>query len=157
MPFLDLDDRPPCPVCGAEGGNCGPEGDHPGKITFEEWGGDPPTRSSRQKEKVLMANAVVATERIHERVAIPRSTRTRKVLRYGPGQVVAPEDVDRLNVRPDGTQSKVPTADAASDVVTPLAAKKKAPAKKSAARKATTKKAAPRKKAAAKKTAKKRA
>lgn len=105
-----------------------------------------------------MANAVVATERIHERTSIPRSSRTRKVLRYAPGQVVKPEDVERLNVKADGTQGKVPTTDEGSTVTTPLAAKKqarKAPAKK-AARKATAKKAAPRKKAVAKRAAPKK-
>lgn len=107
-----------------------------------------------------MANAVVATERIHEILPVPRSSRTRRVLRYAPGQVVSPEDVDRLNVKADGTQGKVPTAEADASGAVPLAAKKaaakKAPARKATAKKATTKKAAPRKKAAAKKVAPRR-
>jgi hypothetical protein len=107
-----------------------------------------------------MANAVVATERIHEVLTIPKTERTRRVLRYAPGQVVKPEDVERLNVKADGTQGKIPTTDP-TDGVVPLAAKKaaakKAPARKATAKKAATKKkAAPRKKAAAKKVAPRR-
>jgi hypothetical protein len=149
-----FEERPPCVVCGAEGGNCGPEGDKPHHVQFKEWGPQP-----RKPKEPDMANAVVATERIHEVLTIPKTERTRRVLRYAPGQVVSPEDVDRLNVKADGTQGKIPTTDP-TDGVVPLAAKKaaakKAPARKAAAKKATTKKAAPRKKAAAKKVAPRR-
>ncbi len=102
-----------------------------------------------------MADAIVATERIHERIPVPRSKRTRKVLRYGPGQVVPPADVDRLNVKADGTQSSVPTAEDGSTVSVPLPAKKAA-AKRKAPAKAAAKKASPAKKAAKKAPAKKR-
>lgn len=102
-----------------------------------------------------MGNAVVATARIFEEVPIPRTSRTRKVLRYAVGHVVPGGDVDRLNVKADGTQAKVPTAEADASGAVPLAAKKapakKAPAKKAAAKrttkKATAKRAAPRKRA----------
>lgn len=97
-----------------------------------------------------MANAVVAAERIRERVPIPRSKRTKTILRYAPGNVVTPEDVERLGVKPDGTQPVIPTADGGSDVSVPLPAKKAA---KKATKKATAKKRAPAKKAAAKKPA----
>jgi len=61
---------------------------------------------------------VVASERIFEKVRIPRSkTRTRKVLRYTPGQVIPSEVAKALGVRKDGTQKKVPTSDDATGVV----------------------------------------
>lgn len=100
-----------------------------------------------------MGNAVVATARIFEEVPIPRTTRTRKVLRYTPGHPIPEADVARLNVKADGTQSSVPLADADESGAVPLAAKK-APAKRAAktAAKRTTKKATA-KKAAARKRA----
>ena len=99
---------------------------------------------------------VVATERIFEEVPIPRSDRTRRVLRYAVGQVVPEADLDRLNVTKDGTQKSVPMAETdESGAVVPLAsstAGRPAPAREpvtSGAAKAqarqTAKKAAPKK------------
>lgn len=80
---------------------------------------------------------VVAFARIFEEVPIPRSERTRRVLRFAPGQVIPEADAKRLNVKADGTQSKVPVADADDAGVIPLTqtVKKAAPAKKAAAKK----------------------
>lgn len=146
------DVRPPCVICGAEGGNCGPLDGSSGKpdhVQFVEWGGDDrPTPSSKtKKEPIIMGNAVVATARIFERVPIPRSSRTRRVLRYAVGQIVPEDDVDRLRVKADGTQRSVPEADSDPAGVVPLAAKKAAKKATKKAAKRTTKKAAPRKKA----------
>lgn len=58
-----------------------------------------------------MADDVIATTRIYEEVPIPRSDRTRRVLRYGVGAVVPADDQKRLNVSKDGGQSKVPMAE----------------------------------------------
>lgn len=145
-----LDTRRPCPVCGHPTGDCGPEGDHPSHVLFEEWGEGYKAPDERNP---TMAD-VVATERIWEAVPVPRTKdRTRRVLRYRPGQVIPEATAKALNVKADGTQSKVPTADADTTNVVPLqAAPRKAAAKKAPARKATAKKA-PAKKAAAKKAA----
>lgn len=95
-------------------------------------------------------NAVVATARIFEKVPIPRSDRTSKVLRFTPGNVIPGDVAERLNVGADGTQSSIPTADAEATSAVPLtptptkAAQKAAPAKKVAKAKSaakTTKKA----------------
>lgn len=55
---------------------------------------------------------VIATERIFEKLPITNAQeRTRKVLRFAPGQVVPDEEAERLGVSADGTQADVPTAD----------------------------------------------
>lgn len=105
----------PCPVCGAEGGNCGPEGDHPGAVRFKEWAADyrPP------KEGMEMGD-VVARDRVWERVPIPRSKRFRRVLRYRAGQVIPEEKARALNVGDDGIQTEVPTSDRDESPSVPL-------------------------------------
>ncbi len=134
------DVRPPCPVCGIEGSNCGPldgSEDRPHHVQFAEWDRTPPPstwKSRKTKETVIMGNAVVATARIFEEVPIPHGRgRTSKVLRYTPGHVVPEADAVRLNVKADGTQSSVPTSETATVGGHPLPVKKaaKAPAKKS--------------------------
>lgn len=142
------DDNPPCLVCGAEGGNCGPPGDKPRHVLFIEWAHPP--GEVEIKEKVTMAdqNAVVATERIFEVREIPRTSRTRKILMYAPGQIVPGPDVERLNVRPDGTQGKTPTVEVDTSGAVPLDQKPKArksPARKTTASKTRAKKTASRK------------
>ena len=99
---------------------------------------------------------VVATARIFEEVPVPRSSRTRKVLRYAVGQVIPEAEAKRLGVSSEGTQKKVPLAETDPSGVVPLT-QKAIPAKKTAAKKAPAKKAAPAKKTAkASKAAKKR-
>lgn len=148
-----FEDRQPCPVCDHPTGDCGPEGDHPPHVLFEEWGEG---YKAPDERKTTMAD-VVATERIWERVPIPRTKdRTRKVLRFAAGSIVPEEDAKRLNVKADGTQSKVPLAETDESGTVPLsdppkAAAKAAPTKKAAAKKAAAKKAGTAKKAAAKK------
>lgn len=145
-----LDHRKPCPICDHPTGDCGPEGDHPSHVLFEEWGEGYRAPDERKTE---MAD-IVATERIWENVPIPRTAdRTRRVLRYRPGQVVPEDRAKALNVKADGTQSKVPTADdATGDAAVPI--KKAAPVKK-AAKKTTAKRAG--KKATGRKAAAKKA
>lgn len=53
---------------------------------------------------------VVASERIFEDMPIPRSTRTRRILRYAPGAVIPEARAKALNVGKNGRQKKVPTA-----------------------------------------------
>lgn len=66
---------------------------------------------------------VVAAERIFEDLRIPRTkNRTRRVLRYTPGQVIPEAVAKALGVDKKGKQKKVPTSDDASGVV-PLANK----------------------------------
>ena len=98
----------------------------------------------------------VATERIWEAVPVPRTKRTRRVLRFRPGQGIPEAEAKRLNVKADGTQSKVPLAETDVANVTALPPSKAAPAKKAAkktaakksgAKKGTAKKAAARKRA----------
>lgn len=60
---------------------------------------------------------VVASERIFEEVRIPRSKRTRKVLRFTPGMVVPEADAKRLGVSKAGKQKKVPVNDDQSGLV----------------------------------------
>jgi topoisomerase IA-like protein len=95
---------------------------------------------------------VVSTERIWEKVPIARTSRSAKLLRFRPGQIVPEAEAKRLNVKADGTQSSVPTAaeiipevDATTSTApAKKAATKKAVAKKTGAKKGTAKKAAPR-------------
>lgn len=96
-------------------------------------------------------NDVVATDRIFEKVPIPRTQRTSKVLRFRPGQVIPAEDARRLGVGTDGTQKSVPTAEETSTPVVPLAAKASAKKAKAAPKKAPAKKAAKKTAKAAKK------
>ena len=98
---------------------------------------------------------VVATARIFEEVPVPRSTRTRKVLRYGAGQIVPEAEAKRLGVSAEGTQKKVPLAEADAAGTVPLT-QKAIPAKKTAAKKAPAKKATAKKTAKASKATKKR-
>ena len=61
---------------------------------------------------------VVATERIFEKVRIPRAKdRTRKILRYTPGQVIPEKVAKALGVDKKGRQKKVPTNDDAAGLV----------------------------------------
>lgn len=122
--------------------------DGPDHVLFHEWGGDPPPKTPKKEPTMASPNAVVATERIFEKTLIPRGNgRTRKVLRYAAGSVVKPEDVERLGVKADGTQPKIPEPKAETTV---------APATKRVAKKAAPRKAAA-KKAPAKRAAKKKA
>lgn len=88
---------------------------------------------------------VIAAERIFEEVPIPRSTRTRRVLRYAKGQTVPDSDVGRLGVASNGTQKKVPLAEVdESGAVVPLpstaaSTKTLSPPRKAAPRKAAAK------------------
>lgn len=88
-----------------------------------------------------MANDVVAKEKVWERVPIPKTDRTRRVLRFSPGQIVPEAEAKRLGVSAAGKQAVVPTAETDPSGVIPLAARKKAAAKKAAKRpaKRTTK------------------
>lgn len=64
---------------------------------------------------------VVATERIFEKVPIPRTQgRTRQVLRYTPGQVVPGDQAKALGVDKKGRQKKIPTAESDPAGVVPL-------------------------------------
>lgn len=79
---------------------------------------------------------VVATARIFEEVPVPRSQRTRKVLRFAAGQVVPEAEAKRLGVSANGTQKKVPVAEVDASGVVPLTQTvKKTTAKKAAAKK----------------------
>lgn len=98
---------------------------------------------------------VVASTRIFEEVPVPRSQRTRKVLRFAAGQVVPEAEAKRLGVSADGTQKKVPLAETDPSGVIPLT-QKTLPAKKTAAKKVTAKKAPAKKTAKASKATKKR-
>lgn len=90
--------------------------------------------------------AVVAAERIFEDVPLPRSNRSRKILRFAVGQVVPGPERDRLNVDDQGRQTKVPSAetDAVAGVPERARTAKKAPARKAPAKKAPAKKRASR-------------
>lgn len=150
MPIDPLEDPDPCPLCGRV--DCGPEGDKPSHIVFEEWGEGykaPPERSPAMTD-------VVATERIWEQVPIPRTKdRTRKVLRFAPGSIIPSEEAKRLNVKGDGTQSAIPTAESPDGLV-PLDPEMKVSAKKAAPAKAAAKKSGAKKAGAKKAAAKKK-
>lgn len=99
-----------------------------------------------------MADDVIAQSRVYEEVPIPRTERTRKVLRFGIGAVIPAEDAKRLKVDAAGRQRSVPMADLdESGAVVPLSQTapgvqrepvtppRKAPAKKAKAAKKAAK------------------
>lgn len=159
---LDLEARPPCPVCGASEGNCGPLDGHDdvtvplADLSFREWSSD-----YRPTERTPSMADIIATARVYEEVPLARSDRTRRVLRYGIGAVIPEAEAKRLNVSGDGTQSTVPKADADTGPTGTASAAQPTPAADDATTARTTatpaRKAAPAKKAAKKAAAAKKA
>lgn len=97
-----------CIVCGAPEGSCG---DHEATqvqlqdLSFREWAKDyrPPVVEERDDD-------IITQDRVFETLPIPRSKRTRTVVRYGRLRRISAEEAARLNVGPDGLQTAVPVA-----------------------------------------------
>lgn len=89
-----MDERPPCVVCGAPGGDCGP-GHDPGRIIFSEWAATP---MKPPPNPIGPDRPVVVQDYVYERVVIPGSSVETNLLRYVPGDRITIEEAERLGV-----------------------------------------------------------